>query len=150
MSITVTMDNSLGKLSSLPQHDQVTVKKTLNSQGIEELELDGRQIPLRDWLVMLQQSGLMIHAPINFVLQGKAKQASHLDERGIFDLYSEIVGTATYTRCRSEIQDILVGTSSEEHKSWEILEEFRESLSELEVDKEEYAKYEDSIKTSNR
>lgn len=148
--MTVTLDNSLGRFAILPQNPQVVIKKTLNSHGKEEIEVDGRQIPLGEWLALLQQAGLMVTNPINFVLQGKAKQAAHLDDKGVYELYSEIVGTASYSRCRSEIQEIIEGTSSEEQKSWEILEEFKESLSELEVDKEEYAKYEESIKTSNR
>lgn len=148
--MTVFLDNSLGKIQSLPQTPEIVVKKTLNSHGKEELEIDGKQVAVSDWLTMLQKGGLMTHSPINFILQGKAKQAANLDEKGVFELYSEIIGTATYSRCRSEIQEILTGTSTDEKKSWEILEDFRESLGELEVYKEEYSKYEDSIKTSNR
>jgi chromosome segregation ATPase len=150
LSVTVVLDNSLGRLSTLPQNPEVVIKKSLKSHGKEELLLDGRLISTTEWLSMLQEAGLMISSPINFVLQGKAKQAAHLDDRGIFDLYSEIVGTAAYTRSRNDVQDILVGTSNDANKSWEILEDFRESLNELEVDKEDYSKYDDSIKTGNR
>ena len=142
-------DNRQRLLASVDS-DEVQVRKSIDGQGKVQVELNSRPMSLRDFLGLLQCSGFQLSNPINFVMQGKVKQVSHTSETGLFALFCEIVGTSVYAQARVESEGIVTSTVLDEQKSFELLEEFRDRLSEIEVDKDDFVKFEETIKSGNR
>ncbi len=130
--------------------DEVQIRKSIDAQGKIHIELNSRPIPFRDFLSLLQCSGFQLTNPINFVMQGKVKQISHISETGLFNLFCEIVGTSVYAQARVESEGIVTSTVLDEQKSFELLEEFRDRLSEIEIDKDDFVKFEETLKSGNR
>lgn len=130
--------------------DLLTIRKTISAEGLVEVTVEGRKFTQSEFLDVLEASGLQTHSPLNFMLQGKAKQISQLDPVELFQLFTQIVGSATYAQSREESEQILNSTILDETKSLELLEEFRERLVELEVDKEDFQHFETNLKACNR
>lgn len=130
--------------------DLLTIRKTTSAEGLVEVTVEGRKFTQSEFLDVLEASGLQTHSPLNFMLQGKAKQISQLDPVELFQLFTQIVGSATYAQSREESEQILNSTILDENKSLELLEEFRERLAELEVDKEDFQHFETNLKACNR
>jgi hypothetical protein len=55
-----------------------------------------------------------------------------------------------YAHARVESEGIITSTVLDEQKSFELLEEFRDRLSEIEVDKDDFFKFEETLKSGNR
>ena len=47
-------------------------------------------------------------------------------------------------------EGIVTSTVLDEQKSFELLEEFRDRLSEIEIDKDDFVKFEETLKSGNR
>jgi chromosome segregation ATPase len=149
VAVEVLFDNRQRRLASVDS-DEVQIRKSIDSQGKIQVELNSRPISFRDFLSLLQCSGFQLNSPINFVMQGKVKQISHMSEAGLFNLFCEIVGTSVYAHARVESEGIITSTVLDEQKSFELLEEFRDRLSEIEIDKDDFFKFEETLKSGNR
>lgn len=132
------------------ERDTLTIRKTIDADGQVEVTVEGRRFSQTEFLAVLEASGFQTHSPLNFVLQGKAKQISQLDSTEIFQLFTQIVGSADYAQSREESENLLESTVLDENKSLELLEEFRERLTELEVDKEDFMSFETNLKACNQ
>ena len=129
--------------------DSVRIKKLIGADLKVQIEVNDTRFSQEEFLSMLAACGFQTHMPLNFVLQGKAKQVSQLDQAGLFNLFSSIVGTSSYTEARMESESMLSTTVLDERKSMELLEDFRERLSDLEVDREDFTKFEQNLKKTN-
>lgn len=148
MSVEITLDNT-GRGLSFIDDDLVRIKKTLTPGNKVQIEVNCKLYTQDEFLTLLAHCGYQTHMPLNFVLQGKAKQISQLDQTGLFNLFCKIVGTATYSEARLESESMLASTVLDERKSMELLEDFRERLSDLEVDREDFQKFESNLKQTN-
>lgn len=149
LSVEATFDNSQREFAFFPT-DQVVLKKSLEKDGSVRTEINSKDFPFKEYLLQLEIAGFKILDPLNFVMQGRIKQISQLSGSALYDLFCNIVGTASYHKCKDESVAMVKSTVSDEQKVLDLLEEFRERLDELEYDKEDFKKFEQSIKSVNR
>lgn len=129
--------------------DLLIIRKTLNKEGKVEIRVNEKLFSQAEFLDLLKECAYQTHNPLNFVLQGKAKQISQLDPSGLYQLFCEVIGTSIYTQSRHESVALLDSTVQEEKRTLELLEEFRERISNLQIDKEDFSKFESTLKTTN-
>ena len=149
VSVEGVLDNS-GRQLSLIDADDVTVKKSINKDGKIEVEITGKAYSLAEYHAVLQSVGFLVHNTMNFVMQGKVKVLGQMEEQDLFHLFTNLVGTAPYSKAREESEELVDSTQLDEKKSLELLEEFREKLTELEIDKEDFKSFAESLKKMNR
>ena len=130
--------------------DEVIIKKLIDKDCKISIRVNDRYYSQNEYFNLLEIAGLRKHNPSNIVLQGKIKRVSQLDEQSLYNLLTEIVGTKTYEEKKKESLDILDSTVLDERKADELLEDFRAKLNDLEVDKEDFEKYELNLKSGNR
>lgn len=127
----------------------LVIRKTLTKEGKVEVRVNEKIFSQSEFLDLLQDCGYQIHYPLNIVLQGKAKQIGQLDGGGLYQLFSEVVGTSIYSQSRQESETLLDSTVLDEKRSLEMLEDFRERLADLEVDREDFSKFASSMRSTN-
>lgn len=149
VSAEIHIDNT-GRGMSAFDVGELRIKKTITADNKVQVVVNEKVLSQEEFLGKLAFSGLQPNSPLNFILQGKAKQVSQLDPFGLFNVFSNLVGSSIYTEARAESESLLASTVLDERKSLELLEEFRERLSDLEVDKEDFDKFEKSLKETNR
>lgn len=98
----------------------------------------------------MEIAGIRRENPTNFILQGKVKRIAQADEQALYELLTEIIGTKQFEDKKQESLDLVDSIGIDEKKALELLEEFKEKLTEIEIDKEDFVKYEDNLKAGNR
>ena len=149
VSVEAVVDNTQRRISWVDS-DQVHIKKSIGTEGSTQVEIEGRAMGKREFSSMAQVAGLQTGVGLNVLSHSRVKQVGALDEGGLYRLFSEVVGTSDYARHREESQGLVQNTAMDEKRSMELLEEFRERLGELEVDREDFEKFEEAMKGGNR
>lgn len=135
----------------LPEKDGDTlIRKSIDKEGNIHITINDRTYKEDEYYNMMEVLGISRHNPLNFMLQGKVKRVAQTDEKGLFSMLADVVGTSQYEERRGESLGMMESVALDEKKANDLLEDFREKLNELEVDKEDYSKYEDNLKAGNR
>lgn len=145
----VEVDNS-GRRLAFVEADRAIIRKAIDRQGRVSVAVNERRYGQAEFLGLLQLSGFQRSSPVNFVQQGRVKQIAQLDERALFKLIHEIVGMNAYRDGKSGGLEVIEQAKLLEEQAYQMLEEFRERLNELEVDKEDFVAYEQNFKSGNR
>lgn len=135
----------------LPQVEGETViRKSIDKEGEVTIQVNGKQFREADYYNLMEAMGIRRFNPLNFMMQGKVKRVAQTNEEGLFNLLADVVGSNLYEERKAESLGMMEGVSLDEKKAVELLEEFREKLNELEVDKEDFEKYEQNLKEGNK
>lgn len=129
---------------------ETLLKKHLAADGSVSFFINSREVKDTEFYNLLEMVGLRRTQPLNFLLQGKVKRVAQTDARGLFQMLAEVVGSSQYEQRKGESLELMETVTLDEKKATDLLEEFREKLGELEVDKEDYARYEENLQAGNR
>lgn len=146
--VEALLDNSDGKL--LYEESEVLIRKGISKEGRITIKINDRQVQSEEYYKLMEIAGIRRANPPNFLLQGKVKRVAQADERSLYSLLTEIVGTKAYEEQKGESLEIIDSVVIDEKKANDLLEEFREKLGELEVDKEDFKQYEENFKAGNQ
>lgn len=135
----------------LPHVDGDTIiRKTVNPEGAVRILVNNKEMREAEFYGLMEAVGIRRFNPLNFMLQGKVKKVAQADERGLFDMLADVVGTNQYEERRAESLGMMETVDLDEKKATDLLEDFREKLNELEVGKDDYEKYEENLKAGNK
>lgn len=126
------------------------VRKTVDPEGNVRILVNGKEMKDSEYYGMMEAVGIRRFNPLNFMLQGKVKKVAQADERGLFNMLADVVGTNQYEERRAESFVMMDSVELDEKKATDLLEDFREKLNELEFGKEDYEKYEENLKAGNK
>jgi len=146
--VEALVDNSDRQL--LIDSDDLIIKKSIDKDSKVHIRINDKHYSQSEYYNLLEIVGIRRHEPINFSMQGRIKRIAQSDENTLFELLTEIVGTKSYEERKKESLEILDTVQIDEKKADELLEDFRLKLNELEIDKEDFQKYEESLKAGNR
>lgn len=146
--VEALLDNSEGQLYGLGE--EVFIRKTIDEEGRLIIKLNEKVISRNEFHNLMEIAGIRRENPTNFILQGKVKRIAQADEQALYELLTEIIGTKQFEDKKQESLDLVDSIGIDEKKALELLEEFKEKLTEIEIDKEDFVKYEDNLKAGNR
>lgn len=146
--VEVQIDNSDRLL--MVDSDEVIIKKSIDKDARVTVKVNEKQMPLQEYYQMIEAAGFMRHDPLNFMLQSKIRRVGSAREDQLYGMLCTAIGTQQYEERRQEGIDIMQTVELDEKKSMELLEDFREKLNDLEVDKEDYEKFEQNLKEGNQ
>lgn len=126
------------------------IRKTIDEEGRLIIKLNEKVISRNEFHNLMEIAGIRRENPTNFILQGKVKRIAQADEQALYELLTEIIGTKQFEDKKQESLDLVDSIGIDEKKALELLEEFKEKLTEIEIDKEDFVKYEDNLKAGNR
>jgi len=146
--VEAMIDNT--EKSLLIDAEEVLVRKTLDAHNRVVIKVNDRVLSQKEYYSLLEVAGMRRHDPSNFLLQGKVRRVAQADERTLYSLLTDAIGTQSYEEKKAESLEVMNSIGIDERKALELLDEFREKLSDLEVDKEDFEKYEENLKAGNR
>lgn len=145
--VEALVDNSEGLFQG--EESDLYLRKTITEDGKLSWRVNNRLVSGTEYETMLELAGIRKTNPSNFILQGKIKRVSQTDETGLYTLLEEIVGTRFYEERKTESKELIQSVMIDEKKAHEMLDDFRGKLHEIQVDKEDYKKYEQDLQAGN-
>ena len=145
--VEALIDNEGGLIQG--EEKEVLLRKTIAADGKLLWRINQRQVSGAEYDTMLELAGIRKTNPANFILQGKIKRISQTDEVGLYSLLEETVGTRAYEERKLESKELLHSVVLDEKKAHELLDDFQTKLHEIQVEKEDYKRYEEDVEAGN-